>query len=57
MVSGSGPTVIGLFSRPGGPDGEGLALARLATAALGRRDPLPVCAVPVDGSFGEVLEL
>lgn len=57
MVSGSGPTVIGLFSRPGGPDGEGLALARLAAGALGRRDPQPVCAVPVEGSFGEVLEL
>jgi 4-diphosphocytidyl-2-C-methyl-D-erythritol kinase len=57
MLSGSGPTVIGLFSRPGGHEGDGLALARLAAAALGRRDPQPVCAVPVEAVFGEVREL
>jgi len=57
MLSGSGPTVIGLFSRPGGPAAEGLALARLAAAALGERDPKPICAVPVEAAFGEVLEL
>jgi len=57
MLSGSGPTVIALFSRPGGAAGEGLALARLAATALDGRDPAPSCAVPVDGSFGQVLEL
>jgi 4-diphosphocytidyl-2-C-methyl-D-erythritol kinase len=57
MVSGSGPTVIGLFSPAGGQEGEGLALARLAAQALGERDPAPVCAVPVEASFGEVREL
>jgi 4-diphosphocytidyl-2-C-methyl-D-erythritol kinase len=57
MVSGSGPTVIGLFWRPGGPAGEGLALARLAARGLAEREPAPICAVPVEASFGEVLEL
>jgi 4-diphosphocytidyl-2-C-methyl-D-erythritol kinase len=57
MLSGSGPTVIALFSGPGGRPGEGLALARLAAAAIGERDPAPICAVPVEAKFGEVLEL
>ena len=57
MVSGSGPTVLGLFSRPGGPAGEGLALARLAALGLSERDPAPICAGPVEASFGEVAEL
>ncbi len=57
LVSGSGPTVIGLFSRPAGRPGEGLELARLAAAALGEREPRPICAVPVEAAFGEVLEL
>ncbi len=57
MLSGSGPTVIGLFSRAGAAQGEGLALARLAAASLGRREPQPVCAVPVEAAFGEVREL
>jgi 4-diphosphocytidyl-2-C-methyl-D-erythritol kinase len=57
MLSGSGPTVLGFFSRPGGPAGEGLALARLAAAALGERHPQALCAVPVEAAFGEVSEL
>ncbi len=57
LLSGSGPTVIGLFSRPAGPAGEGLALARLAALSLAERRPAPICAVPVEASFGEVLEL
>jgi 4-diphosphocytidyl-2-C-methyl-D-erythritol kinase len=57
MLSGSGPSVIGLFARPAGPAGEGLALARLAAAAFGERSPAPICAVPVEAGFGEVLEV
>lgn len=55
LVSGSGPTVIGLFARPGGPPAEGLALARLAAAEMGARDPAPLCAVPVPASFGAAI--
>jgi 4-diphosphocytidyl-2-C-methyl-D-erythritol kinase len=47
LVSGSGPTVIGLFLRA-----NGLARAARATAALGDRTPAPICAEPVDRSFG-----
>ncbi len=57
MLSGSGPTVIGLFSGSGGRAGEGLALAQLAAQTIGGRDPAAICAVPVEASFGEVLEL
>lgn len=48
LVSGSGPTVLGLF---GGPDGP--ARARRAAAQL-RRSPAAVAAVPVDAAFGAV---
>jgi 4-diphosphocytidyl-2-C-methyl-D-erythritol kinase len=51
LVSGSGPTVVGLFAAGGGVPGEGLALARLAATTLGERDPEPVCAVPVEAAF------
>jgi 4-diphosphocytidyl-2-C-methyl-D-erythritol kinase len=51
MVSGSGPTVIGLFPHAGhAPDG-GLVLARAAAAALSDRIPAPIWAVPVDSAF------
>ena len=50
LVSGSGPTAIGLFTRP---RGEGLTLAQAAAAALAERDPAPITAVPVDAGFGE----
>lgn len=50
IVSGSGPTALGLFGRP---REEGLTLARAAAEALGGRDPAPVTAVPVDAAFGE----
>ena len=52
LVSGSGPTAIGLFSRP---REEGLALARLAAGSLGDRDPAPFAAVPVEADYGQVL--
>jgi 4-diphosphocytidyl-2-C-methyl-D-erythritol kinase len=46
MVSGSGPTVFGLFLGPDGPE-----RAHHAAAALGGRDPAPVAATPVGPGF------
>jgi 4-diphosphocytidyl-2-C-methyl-D-erythritol kinase len=50
LISGSGPTAVGLFARP---REEGVGLARLAAEALGAREPAAVVAVPVDAEFGE----
>jgi 4-diphosphocytidyl-2-C-methyl-D-erythritol kinase len=50
LVSGSGPTAIGLFARP---REEGVTLARAAAATLSERLPAPVTAVPVEAAFGE----
>ncbi|MCW3034334.1 MAG: 4-(cytidine 5-diphospho)-2-C-methyl-D-erythritol kinase [Solirubrobacterales bacterium] len=50
LLSGSGPTVLGLFARAGE---QGLALARLAMSAFNGRVPAPVVAVPVEAAFGE----
>jgi 4-diphosphocytidyl-2-C-methyl-D-erythritol kinase len=52
LVSGSGPTVIGLFApngpfRAGGPDA-----ARQAAERLEGRAPAAICAAPVDAAFG-----
>ena len=52
LLSGSGPTVLGLFSKAGE---EGLGLARLAAAGLAEQLPEPLCARPVDGAFGRVV--
>jgi 4-diphosphocytidyl-2-C-methyl-D-erythritol kinase len=49
FVSGSGPTVVGLFARA-----NGLARAQRAAAGLAGREPPPVAAVPVDASFARV---
>jgi 4-diphosphocytidyl-2-C-methyl-D-erythritol kinase len=46
LVSGSGPTVVGLFLRANGPGG-----AKRAAAGLSGRDPAPICAVPVDAAL------
>lgn len=51
LVSGSGPTVIGLFPNFGGSAEAGLVLARAAAASLSGRMPAPICAVPVDATF------
>jgi 4-diphosphocytidyl-2-C-methyl-D-erythritol kinase len=48
MVSGSGPTVFGLFATP--------AAAREAASALAARHPRAVAAEPVTAAFGEVRE-
>jgi 4-diphosphocytidyl-2-C-methyl-D-erythritol kinase len=57
LVSGSGPTVIGLFPNVGvGVDG-GLSLARAGASALSSSVPAPLFATPVDASFGQVADL
>jgi 4-diphosphocytidyl-2-C-methyl-D-erythritol kinase len=53
LVSGSGPTVIGLFSDAGRSADGGLGLARVAATALDDRVPAPICAVPVDAAFAQ----
>lgn len=52
MVSGSGPTVFGLF---GGPDG--VAHAQAAAAVLRARHPHAVAATPVGRAFAAPVEL
>jgi 4-diphosphocytidyl-2-C-methyl-D-erythritol kinase len=52
LVTGSGPTVVGLFP---GPDGSDRA-KRGASSLRGRRPPA-VAAVPVDAGFGAVEEV
>jgi 4-diphosphocytidyl-2-C-methyl-D-erythritol kinase len=47
LVSGSGPTVVGLFLRANGP-----GRAERAAAALTGREPAPICAEPVGVEFG-----
>ena len=47
MVSGSGPTVFGLFWGE-----EAVASARAGAAALAGRYPGATAAVPVDAAFG-----
>jgi 4-diphosphocytidyl-2-C-methyl-D-erythritol kinase len=54
LVSGSGPTVVGLFAKAGE---QSPALARLAASGLSERSPAPLSAVPVDAAFGEPDEL
>lgn len=49
FVSGSGPTVIGLFLRANGP-----ARARRAVAGLAGREPAPLWAEPVDAAFARI---
>jgi 4-diphosphocytidyl-2-C-methyl-D-erythritol kinase len=57
LLSGSGPTVIGLFAGAGRSPDSGLALAELAAAALGERVPAALSATPVGARFGEVSTL
>jgi 4-diphosphocytidyl-2-C-methyl-D-erythritol kinase len=49
LVSGSGPTVLGLF-----PHANGLGRAERAAAGLEDRAPEPICATPVDAAFARV---
>jgi len=52
LVSGSGPTVVGLF-----PHANGLGRARRAAAALEGRLPAPICATPVDSAFARAHDI
>jgi 4-diphosphocytidyl-2-C-methyl-D-erythritol kinase len=57
LVSGSGPTVLGLFLRAGGsPDGA-LVLAQAAAASFAQREPAAIYAAPVDGTFARAVTL
>ncbi|HEY3865148.1 MAG TPA: hypothetical protein VGL54_03565 [Solirubrobacteraceae bacterium] len=49
LVSGSGPTVLGLF-----PHANGLGRAERAAAGLQGRAPAPICATPVSAAFARV---
>jgi 4-diphosphocytidyl-2-C-methyl-D-erythritol kinase len=53
LVSGSGPTVLGLFGPAGRSPDSGITLARAAVARLEGRVPAPICAVPVDVTFAQ----
>ncbi|HEX4837402.1 MAG TPA: hypothetical protein VFV03_02610 [Solirubrobacteraceae bacterium] len=48
LVSGSGPTVVGLFARA-----NSLARAQRAAAGLAGREPAPLTAAPVSASFAQ----
>jgi 4-diphosphocytidyl-2-C-methyl-D-erythritol kinase len=50
LVSGSGPTVLGLF-----PHANGLGRAERAAAGLEGRVPAPICATPVDRAFARAV--
>jgi 4-diphosphocytidyl-2-C-methyl-D-erythritol kinase len=57
LVSGSGPTVIGLFPRARAELGDGPVLAAAAAKELGSRMPAAASARPVDGDFGRPFTL
>jgi 4-diphosphocytidyl-2-C-methyl-D-erythritol kinase len=55
LLSGSGPTVLGLFPREGTGVEDGPALATEAAAALAAREPAAVVATPVQAQLGRAL--
>jgi 4-diphosphocytidyl-2-C-methyl-D-erythritol kinase len=55
LVSGSGPTVLGLFAPGGGSAISGPVLAEHAAAGLRGRLPGAICAAPVDAAFGRAV--
>lgn len=54
FVSGSGPTVVGLFLRANGPGRAQRAASGLAGERESAGEPAPICAVPVDPVFARV---
>ena len=52
FVSGSGPTVVGLFLRANGPGRAERAAAGLANDRRSAGEPMAICAVPADAAFG-----
>ncbi|MGO9760392.1 MAG: 4-(cytidine 5'-diphospho)-2-C-methyl-D-erythritol kinase [Solirubrobacteraceae bacterium] len=62
LVSGSGPTVLGLFgptqfAHAGRAPEGALVLAQAAAASLASREPAPILAAPVDGTFARAVTL
>jgi 4-diphosphocytidyl-2-C-methyl-D-erythritol kinase len=57
LVSGSGPTVVGLFTRAGRSPEGGLVAAQAAAASLADRVPAAIHAAPVDGTFARAVTL
>ncbi|HWX52760.1 MAG TPA: hypothetical protein VNY34_05675 [Solirubrobacteraceae bacterium] len=55
FVSGSGPTVVGLFPAGADPPADGLALAERAGEKLKDRQPGPLAARPVGAAFARVV--
>ncbi len=53
LVSGSGPTVLGLFPPVAGSPDSGPALARVAAERLSGRVPAAICAAPVGAAFAQ----
>jgi 4-diphosphocytidyl-2-C-methyl-D-erythritol kinase len=57
LVSGSGPTVLGLFAPDARSSDGGLALAQRAAESMAGRVPPAVCAVSVDAEFARAIAL
>lgn len=55
LVSGSGPTVVGLFQSDGTSADGGVELAQRAAAHLWGRSPAPIVARPVDAAFARAV--
>jgi 4-diphosphocytidyl-2-C-methyl-D-erythritol kinase len=55
FVSGSGPTVVGLFQGDGAGADGGVELAQKAAAHLWGRSPPPIVARPVDAAFARAV--
>jgi 4-diphosphocytidyl-2-C-methyl-D-erythritol kinase len=55
LVSGSGPTVVGLFPHANGLGRAERAAAGLASERSSAGAPAPICATPVDATFARVL--
>jgi 4-diphosphocytidyl-2-C-methyl-D-erythritol kinase len=57
LISGSGPTVLGLFTGPRDAPHSGPALAEQAATALRERVPAALSAAPVDAAFARAVTL
>ena len=57
LVSGSGPTVLGLFAASGADARDGLELAELAASSVHGLGVAPICATPVDATFGRCVTI
>jgi 4-diphosphocytidyl-2-C-methyl-D-erythritol kinase len=57
LVSGSGPTVLGLFAASDAGGRDGLELAELAASSLHGLGAAPICATPVDATFGQCVTI